>query len=93
MIHRSMRPGLETEISENYPLPAELRPLIRTYDRQAYGGGPSSPAFKHIDQMWPDFKFEPRNLKLGVGLDGVNPFSMQSSKWSTWPVIIIYHRI
>jgi hypothetical protein len=52
-----------------------------------------SPAFKHIDQMWPDFKFEPRNLKLGVGLDGVNPFSMQSSKWSTWPVIIINYNL
>jgi hypothetical protein len=43
--------------------------------------------------MWPDFKLEPRNLKLGVALDGVNPFSMQSSKWSTWPVIIINYNL
>jgi hypothetical protein len=56
-------------------------------------------AFKHIcvgdniDQMWPDLKIEPRNLKLGVGLDGLNPFPMQSSKWSTWLVIIINYNL
>jgi hypothetical protein len=46
--------------------------------------------FRHIDHMWPEFKKDPRNLKLGVG---VNPFSMQSSKWSTWPVIIINYNL
>ena len=26
---------------------------------------------------WPDFTKESRNLKMGVALDGVNPFSMK----------------
>ena len=38
------------------------------------------PTFKHIDNTWPYFKTLPRNLKLGVGLDNVSPFSMQSQK-------------
>ena len=37
-------------------------------------------AFKHINSKWPEFEQEPRYLKMGVGLDGVNPFSMQSSR-------------
>ena len=43
-----------------------------------------SEAFKHIDTTWQEFALEPHHMKLGVGLDGINPFSMRSSKWSTW---------
>lgn len=50
-------------------------------------------AFQHIDDTWKDFKTEPRNLKLGVGLDGINPFSNQSSRWSTWPVALVNYNI
>ena len=50
-------------------------------------------AFRHIDTRWPEFKNEPINIKLGVSLDGVNPFSMQPSKCSTWPVVIINYNI
>ena len=50
-------------------------------------------AFKHIDATWPEFCWEPRHIKFGVGLDGINPFSMRSSKWSTWPVVLINYNI
>ena len=30
---------------------------------------------------------------MGVGLDGVNPFSMQLSRWSTWPVVLINYNL
>ncbi|MCO5556412.1 hypothetical protein L7F22_009961 [Adiantum nelumboides] len=50
-------------------------------------------AFKHINLKWPEFKQEPRNLKMDVGLDGVNPFSMHLSKWSTWPVVLVNYNL
>ena len=50
-------------------------------------------AFKHIDAMWPIFKEEPRNVKLGIALDGINPFANQSSRWSSWPVALINYNI
>lgn len=50
-------------------------------------------AFEHIDLLWPDFAKESSNLKMGVALDGVNPFSMKSCKWSTWPVIVINYNL
>ena len=34
------------------------------------------------------FGNDPRNLKLGISSDGLNPFSNQSSTHSTWPVFV-----
>ena len=31
-------------------------------------------AFKEIEETWSHFKEEPRNLKLSLATDGVNPF-------------------
>ena len=42
-----------------------------------------------FDNRWLDFSQDPNNMRLGLGLDGVNPFSYQSTKWSTWPVFLI----
>lgn len=50
-------------------------------------------AFKHIDAMWPAFRDEPRNLKCGIAMDGINPFGMQSTSWSTWPVVLVNYNI
>ena len=30
---------------------------------------------------------------MGVGLDGVNPFSMRLSRWSTWSVVLINYNL
>ena len=38
-----------------------------------------SAAWQHIEQQWPEFKMEPHHLRLGLAMDGVNPFSL----WST----------
>ena len=50
-------------------------------------------AFKHINSKWLEFEQEPRYLKMGVGLDGVNPFSMRSSRWSTWSIVLINYNL
>lgn len=52
-----------------------------------------SPAWQHIESMWPIFKEDPRHLRLGLGSDGVNPFGMRSTSWSTWPVVVINYNI
>ena len=40
-----------------------------------------------------EFAAERRNLQLGLSLDGVNPFSMQESNHSTWPVMVILYNL
>ena len=52
-----------------------------------------SPAWKHIEEKWPTFWEEPRNLRLGLAMDGINPFGVQSSSWSTWPVCLVNYNL
>jgi len=42
---------------------------------------------------WLDFVEDPCNIRLGLALDGVNPFSYQSTKWSTWSVLLINYNL
>ena len=46
-----------------------------------------------FENRWPDFAQDPCNMRLGLALDGVNPFSDQSTKWSTWPVFLINYNL
>ncbi|XP_074291905.1 uncharacterized protein LOC141618722 [Silene latifolia] len=44
--------------------------------------------WKHIDAKYPEFRKEPRNLRLALSTDGMNPFGNLSSQHSTWPVLL-----
>ena len=33
-------------------------------------------AWKHVDDTYPHFAFDPRNVRLGLASDGFNPFGM-----------------
>ena len=52
-----------------------------------------SPAWKHVEDKWLEFKRDPRHLRLGLAADGVNPFGLRSTKWSTWPVVLVNYNI
>ena len=39
-----------------------------------------SPSWKVIDHRWPNFAAEPRNLRLAISEDGINPHSSLSSR-------------
>ena len=41
-----------------------------------------------LDFEYPTFGDDPRNIRLGVSTDGLNPFGNQSSTHSTWPVFV-----
>ena len=52
-----------------------------------------SPAWKHVDQNWPQFAEEPRNIRFGFAMDGINPYKLMRSKYSVWPVLLINYNI
>ena len=52
-----------------------------------------SKAWKHVDARWPEFAKEPRNLRLALPLDGVNPFSNQSLSHSSWPIVLLNYNL
>ncbi|KAL0546349.1 hypothetical protein IC582_016257 [Cucumis melo] len=43
--------------------------------------------WKHFDSEFPDFASDPRNVHLGLALDGFNPFGQMSTSHSMWPVL------
>ncbi|KAK3229268.1 hypothetical protein Dsin_001149 [Dipteronia sinensis] len=52
-----------------------------------------SPAWETIDNTWPCFTLDPCNLRLGLAVDGFNPFRNLSSTHSTWPVVLVTYNL
>ena len=47
-----------------------------------------SKAWKNFDEDNPLFSSDPRNVRLGLASDGFNPFGLQRSDHSTWPIVL-----
>ena len=41
-----------------------------------------------FDQCHPNFASEPRNIRLGLAVDGLSPYGKMPNPYSCWPVII-----
>ena len=50
-------------------------------------------SWKLIDYTWPAFAPEPRNLRLALSADGINPHSSLSSRYSCWQVILVTYNL
>jgi len=53
----------------------------------------NSPQWKKIDCLYPEFGSDPKNLRLGLATDGMNPYGNLSSKHSSWPVLLIIYNL
>ncbi|XP_062014292.1 uncharacterized protein LOC133730785 [Rosa rugosa] len=52
-----------------------------------------SPTWKLVDDKWPAFSSDPRNLRLALSSDGFNPHSSLSSRYSCWHVILVSYNL
>ena len=52
-----------------------------------------APAWKKVDDMWPEFAAESRNIRFGLCTDGINPHRSLSSRYSCWPVILVIYNL
>jgi hypothetical protein len=50
-------------------------------------------ALKYIEEKWPIFKEEPRNVRLSLAANGVNPFGELRSTYSMWLVFVINNNL
>jgi hypothetical protein len=50
-------------------------------------------AWKAFDNLYPDFSADSRNVRLGLMLDGFNPFGNMSTSHSTWPVMLVPYNL
>jgi hypothetical protein len=49
--------------------------------------------FREIEEKWANFKDEPRNVRISLEVDGVNPFRELRSIYSVWPIFVINNNI
>ncbi|KAL6141317.1 hypothetical protein ACLB2K_059607 [Fragaria x ananassa] len=73
---------------------SEISKSLTSHDRKKDGlmRYPAKAAsWKLVDEKWPSFGADPRNLRLALSTDGFNPFSGQNSKYSCWPVILVIY--
>ncbi len=52
-----------------------------------------SKAWKHINERFPRFALDVRNVHLGLIVNGVNPYKLKCSTWSTWPIMLLNYNI
>jgi hypothetical protein len=54
-----------------------------------------SPANKYVEEEWPEFGEDPRNVRLGLATDGISPFNLagKAQPYSVWPVVLINYNI
>jgi hypothetical protein len=50
-------------------------------------------AFKEIVAKWLEFIDEPRNVRLSLATNGVNPFGELRYVYSVWPIFVINNNI
>lgn len=53
----------------------------------------NSVTWNAVDERWKSFSFDPCNLRLGLAIDGVNPFASMSSKYSCWLVMLVTYNL
>ena len=52
-----------------------------------------SPQWKAIDRLYPDFRYEPSNLRLGLTPNGMNPFGNLRTNHSAWPILLMIYNL
>ena len=52
-----------------------------------------SDQWRFVEERYPSFSRDARNVRMGLALDGVNPHSLQSSKHSVWPVMTVLYNL
>ncbi|XP_056850792.1 uncharacterized protein LOC130500102 [Raphanus sativus] len=52
-----------------------------------------SVTWDQMNDKYPSFAAEERNLRLGLSTDGFNPFSMKNVNYSCWPVLLVNYNM
>jgi len=53
----------------------------------------NSEAWKMFDTKYVDFSSKPRNVRLGLALDGFNPYGILSTSHTTWLVVLVPYNL
>ncbi|CAL1371190.1 unnamed protein product [Linum trigynum] len=99
--------GVPYKVLRYFPLTPRLQRLFMSsevassmrwhHDQRLKDGVLRHPAdsevWRSFDKANPGFSREPRNVRIGLSADGVNPFGNMDSSHSTWPVIVTAYNL
>ncbi|XP_010431497.1 PREDICTED: uncharacterized protein LOC104715823 [Camelina sativa] len=99
--------GIPAKVLRYFPIKDRFRRMFRSKRmaedlRWHFNNASTDGTMKHpVDSLtwanandkWPEFAAEPRNLRLGLSTDGMNPFAIQNTKYSTWPVLLVNYNM
>jgi len=52
-----------------------------------------SSQWKKINHLYPEYKKEPRNLRLGLATNEMNPFGSLRNQHSLWPILFVIYNL
>jgi hypothetical protein len=80
-----------------YRSPAISKLLVWHHENKSTDGPvrhvADSKAWMHIDNNWPDFAADLKNIRFGLATVGFNSFSDKTCIWSTWPVMLLVYNL
>ncbi|XP_040361886.1 uncharacterized protein LOC112163960 [Rosa chinensis] len=104
---KEIRKGVPVKVLRYFPIIPRFRRMFRSaqmaedlrwhFSNKSTDGKMRHPvdslAWDMVNDKWPSFAADPRNLRLGLATDGFNPFSILSSKYSCWPVMLVTYNL
>ncbi len=89
--------SLTFQLERMYSIRTQVEFMIWHANNQSRDGlvcqAANSKQWEVIDQKWPSFGNEPRNVRLGLFIDVLNPFGEKCSTWFLWPVLLVNYII
>ncbi|XP_020270861.1 uncharacterized protein LOC109846048 [Asparagus officinalis] len=104
---KEIRKGVPVKVLRYFPIIPRFKRMFRSsqmakdlrwhFDNKSTYGKMRHPvdslAWDLVNDKWPSFAADPRNLRLGLSTDGFNSFSILSSKYSCWPVMLVNYNL
>ena len=99
--------GFSQKVLRYFPIIPRLKRMFR-YEEMAkdlrwyFSNKSTDGKFRHpvdsvtwdrMNAKYPTFAAEERNQRLGLSIDGFNPFNMNNSMYSCWPVLLVNYNL
>ena len=90
--HLPLIPRIQ-RIFQSYDTAKMMGSYMQNRDKNTIRGLADAEAFPYLEEQYPVFFKEPRNLVLGIAADSFNPWGLRSSSYSITPVLIIVYNL
>ncbi|XP_010431509.1 PREDICTED: uncharacterized protein LOC104715835 [Camelina sativa] len=102
-----VKKGVPQKVLRYFPIIPRLKRMFRSEDmakdlRWHYTNKSTDGKLRHpvdsvtwaqMNEKYPSFAAEERNIRLGLSTDGFNPFNMKNSNYSSWPVLLVNYNL